>query len=333
MPIILDKRLYDQVKREADKIYLKPSAYKSGWIVKTYKERGGKYDDDGKPKNLGRWYKEKWQNIAPEGAYPVLRPTKRINKSTPLTTDEIDPTNLKSQIKIKQKIRGMNNLSPFKPKRKGGKLRASEVKNLLDASYQTEPPQNIGDWVLDDGLSNQYAKVYYNPDGKAVVAHRGTSGLTDWGNNLMYALGNYENTDRYKQGKATQNKAESKYGAKNISTLGHSQGSILSRKLGANTKEIINVNAPYKGEVPLKNEYNVRSSKDIVSGLYAPVSSISKLLYPTFTSKHSITVPTEKSFDVLGNHSYEILNKLGDQEIGEGSGRQYPILRHSFCKG
>jgi len=317
MPTILDQRLYDQVKKEADQRYSKPSAYKSGWIVKTYKERGGKYADDGKPKNLARWYKEEWKDIGCED-YPVYRPTKRINKSTPLTATEIDPKQLKSQIKIKQDIKGMSNLPPFK--KKGGKLRASEVRNLLDASYQTEPAQNIGDWVLDNGLSNEYAKVYYKPDGSAVVAHRGTSGALDWGNNLAYALGNYENTDRYRQGKAIQDQAESKYGAKNISTLGHSQGSVLSRKLGANTKEIINVNPAYKGEVPLANEYNVRSSKDVVSSLYAPVSSVSRLLYPSYTKKHSITVPTDKSFDVLGNHSYDILNKLGDDYIGEGAG-------------
>jgi hypothetical protein len=205
-------------------------------------------------------------------------------------------------------------------KKKGGKLRADEVRNLLEASYQDEPPEKIGDWILDNGLSNQYGKVYYSPDGRAVVAHRGTSGALDWGNNLAYALGQYENTDRYKQGKAIQEQAESKYGAKNISTLGHSQGSVLSRKLGKNTKEIINVNPAYKGEVPLKNEYNIRSSKDVVSGLYAPVSKISKVLYPSYTDKHSITIPTDKSFDVLGNHSYDILNKLGDKNIGEGAG-------------
>jgi len=317
MPTILDQRLYDQVKKEADEKYKKPSAYKSGWIVKTYKERGGKYADDGKPKNLARWYKEDWKDIGGED-YPVLRPTKRINKSTPLLVNQIDPKQLKSQIKIKQHIKGMSNLPPFK--KRGGKLKASEVKNLLDASYQDEPAQNIGDWVLDNGLSNQYAKVYYKPDGSAVVAHRGTSGALDWGNNLAYALGNYENTDRYRQGKAIQDQAESKYGAKNISTLGHSQGSVLSRKLGANTKEIINVNPAYKGETQLPNEYNVRSNRDVVSSLYAPVSSVSRLLYPSYTNKHSIVIPTEKSFDVLGNHSYDILNKLGDEYIGEGAG-------------
>jgi len=57
-----------------------------------------------------------------------------------------------------------------------------------------------------------------------------------------------------------------------------------------------------------------------VSSAYAPVSKISKLLYPSYTDKHSITIPTDKSFDVLGNHSYDILTKLGDKDIGEGAG-------------
>jgi hypothetical protein len=51
MPKILDEELYDRVKKEVDKIYTKPSAYKSGFIVKRYKELGGKYGDDNEEKN------------------------------------------------------------------------------------------------------------------------------------------------------------------------------------------------------------------------------------------------------------------------------------------
>lgn len=115
MPVILDQQLYDKIKLEANHIYKKPSAYKSGWIVKTYKSRGGKYGDDNKPKNLGRWFKEKWIDIGNK-TYPVFRPTKRINKSTPLTIDEIDPIQAQIQIKLKQKIRGNKNLPSFKSK-------------------------------------------------------------------------------------------------------------------------------------------------------------------------------------------------------------------------
>ena len=324
MPKILNQNLYNQVKKEADEKYSKPSAYKSGWIVKTYKERGGKYVNDCEKKNLEKWFQEKWENVADDNQYPVLRPTIRIDKTTPLTVKEIDPKNLNSQIKIKQNIKGMENLQPFK--KIGGKLKASEVRNLLDASYQEEPLEKIGEWILDNGLSNKFAKVYYKPDGRAVVAHRGTSGAIDWKNNLAYALGDYEKTDRYKHGKAVQDKAETKYGAKNISTLGHSQGAVLSRKLGKNTKEIINVNPASKSEIPLENEFNVRANADVVSGFSAPLSFLSRKLYPSYTNKHSIIIPTEKTFDVLGNHSYDILNKLGDQEIG--AGRSYPFLRN-----
>jgi hypothetical protein len=113
MPIILDQNLYDLVKKQADKIYDKSSAYKSGWIVKTYKESGGKYKDDGKPKNLGRWFKEKWTDIGGK-EYPVYRPTKRINIKTPLTADEIDPKQAVKQIALKQIIKGKSNLPQFK---------------------------------------------------------------------------------------------------------------------------------------------------------------------------------------------------------------------------
>ena len=116
MPIILDKKLYQNVKKEADSVYKKPSAYKSGWIVKNYKLRGGRYGDDNEEKKLGRWFEEKWGDVGSE-SYPVYRPSIRVNQSTPLTVNEIDKKNLKEQIKIKQKIKGEKNLSPFNPKK------------------------------------------------------------------------------------------------------------------------------------------------------------------------------------------------------------------------
>ena len=107
----LDTKLYLDVKRYANTIYEKPSAYKSGFIVKTYKERGGKYTGDGE-KPLARWFKEDWKDIGEE-EYPVFRPTKRVNKKTPLTPSEIDPSNLREQIRRKQIIKGDRNLDPF----------------------------------------------------------------------------------------------------------------------------------------------------------------------------------------------------------------------------
>ena len=113
MPTPINKDLYEAVKEYADIVYSKSSAYKSGFIVKMYKKLGGTYEDDHKEHNLKRWYEERWTDVGNK-EYPVYRPTIRINKNTPLTVSEIDKNNLKTQIKLKQKIKGTKNLPPFK---------------------------------------------------------------------------------------------------------------------------------------------------------------------------------------------------------------------------
>lgn len=108
----LDEALYARVKAEADKKYKKHSAYKSGWVVKRYKELGGKYK--GEPAGLKRWFAEKWQDVgSKEGDYPLYRPTKRVNKDTPKTADEVGEIRLLVQDKLKQKIKGSKNLPRF----------------------------------------------------------------------------------------------------------------------------------------------------------------------------------------------------------------------------
>lgn len=115
MPTPADPELYEKAKEIADAIYKKPSAYKSGFIVQTYKEMGGAYLDDDKPRKLARWFREDWRDVGP-GPYPVYRPTRRVTADTPLTPPEIDPANLRRQIALKQRIRGERNLPPFRAK-------------------------------------------------------------------------------------------------------------------------------------------------------------------------------------------------------------------------
>jgi hypothetical protein len=112
-PTIDNPVLYEKAKADADNIFKKPSAFKSGWIVKKYKEMGGTYSGD-KPEKTGisRWFKEEWKDVGNQ-EYPVFRPTKRITKKTPLTPQEIDPSNLKKQIALKQVLKGDANLPKF----------------------------------------------------------------------------------------------------------------------------------------------------------------------------------------------------------------------------
>ena len=113
--MIDDPELYGLVKQYADLVYKKPSAYKSGYVVRLYKQLGGTYTEDFKPKKLKTWFKERWADIG-ENEYPVYRPTIRVNKDTPLTIQEIDPQNLKEQIALKQQIKGKRNLPDFRRK-------------------------------------------------------------------------------------------------------------------------------------------------------------------------------------------------------------------------
>lgn len=127
MPQPSNVRLYEKVKREADAKFLAPtSAYKSAWIVAEYKKRGGVYTEDGAKRGLTQWFNEKWvdlerpkvkngrvvgyetcgRNVATtKGTYPVCRPSKRVNNTTPKTIQEIDKKHLAVVEKQKQKVK------------------------------------------------------------------------------------------------------------------------------------------------------------------------------------------------------------------------------------
>jgi hypothetical protein len=116
MPIPKDKILYDKVKKQADTVYEKNSAYKSMYIQKLYQNHGGEYKNDGKKRALKQWMDEKWININPllgKTGYPTYRPIVRVNKNSPKTVEEIPLKRLKEQYRLKQKIKGNKNLPKF----------------------------------------------------------------------------------------------------------------------------------------------------------------------------------------------------------------------------
>jgi hypothetical protein len=129
MPLPTDETLYDEAKNFIYSKYKKNSAFRSGAVVKEYKqqfaEKYGKdtppYSNDNKPKKLKRWFEEKWIDVNPllnfknADAYPLFRPTNYVNKDTPTLFQEIPKERLKEQYKLKQKIKGDRNLPTFLP--------------------------------------------------------------------------------------------------------------------------------------------------------------------------------------------------------------------------
>jgi len=100
---ILNPKLYEKAKKEADKVYSRHSAYKSMFISKKYKELGGKYKTTKKKSgSTDNWTKEEWIQVIPyltkgekivcgldNKKNKVCRPLKRINSNTPITIDEL----------------------------------------------------------------------------------------------------------------------------------------------------------------------------------------------------------------------------------------------------
>ena len=116
MAIPTDQKLYDSVKAKVYKKMPKHSAYRSGILVKEYKEAFKKKHGTkkspykGKEKSnapLKRWFKEDWKNQRGGTGYKkkgdVYRPTKRVNKKTPATFKELSKKEIKAAQKEKKK--------------------------------------------------------------------------------------------------------------------------------------------------------------------------------------------------------------------------------------
>ena len=93
-PTPLNIELYNRVKEEIYKKYPVHSAYRSGLIVKTYKQLGGEYSGKkNKNEGLNLWFKSKWLNQNGQVGYhsksDVYRPTVKVNDKTPTTFQEL----------------------------------------------------------------------------------------------------------------------------------------------------------------------------------------------------------------------------------------------------
>jgi len=110
-----DATLYESVKKRIYKKYPTNSAYRSGLLVKAYKEAYKKKHNSSdaykgkkqKDKGLSRWMKEKWRNQRGGVGYKkkgdVYRPTKRITKETPKTFSELSKSEIEKAQREKRK--------------------------------------------------------------------------------------------------------------------------------------------------------------------------------------------------------------------------------------
>jgi len=94
-----DQKLYDRIKKKVYDQYKVHSAYRSGQLVKQYKEafekKHGKNKKayTGKSDKLKNWFRERWRTQEGKTTYQkkgdIFRPTKRITSKTPTTFKEL----------------------------------------------------------------------------------------------------------------------------------------------------------------------------------------------------------------------------------------------------
>lgn len=114
MPEPIDKKLYNKIKKEIYKKIPNHSAYRSGILVKKYKEKfADKYGNKKSPykgtrtkkKGLKRWFDEEWVNQRGEVGYKykndIYRPKYRITDKTPTTHEELTKNQIKKARTIK----------------------------------------------------------------------------------------------------------------------------------------------------------------------------------------------------------------------------------------
>lgn len=117
--------LYNNVKSLANKKFKSPSGvYRSSWIVKEYKKKGGTYTSPKSKKMTGlkRWFKENWIDLKrpigknskgktmyqkcgrsnSKGKYPLCRPSKKITSKSPTTYKELSKYSIQKAKKAKK---------------------------------------------------------------------------------------------------------------------------------------------------------------------------------------------------------------------------------------
>jgi hypothetical protein len=147
-PHPLNQKLYSRVKTLANKKFKSPSGiYRSSWIVREYKKRGGKYSGSkSKSTGLKRWYKENWvdlnrpkrnskgkiigyhkcgrKSVKSGGKYPICRPSRRITHKTPKTYKQLSKSSIEHAKRMKEIYKYSKNVVFNKKSNKSRKRRS-----------------------------------------------------------------------------------------------------------------------------------------------------------------------------------------------------------------
>lgn len=217
------------------------------------------------------------------------------------------------------------------PKFKGGKLKASLLRELFLASKEKKL-RDVQDYKIDKELSTKWVQVYHNPkDNWTIVVHRGSDDLYDAWVDVQLAV-NYKNNPRFKESERIEKEAEKKYDPKRMSIVGSSLGAVLAEDhAGENVHEIITSGKPVSpadlltNKNPKENQYDVRTPTDIISFLKPFQPHENDLIVKSINPYHPV-----KSH--MGNHVMEaVMEEKGDDYM-IGKGKNYNKMKVNQLK-
>lgn len=208
-PVPNNPKLYARVKAETKrKFKVYPSAYANGYLVKTYKKRGGTYrgkEPSTKKRSprgeggLSRWYEEKWVDIktgkpcgrqkGEKRAYPACRPSKRVSDKTPKTVGEMtkaEKDRFKREKTSSKKISYQHKRSP---------TRKSPTKRSPRGSL-TSPPD---DFKTKKPLYKPYKSTRSGKKGMVYVMKGDSKRLIHFGDATMSDYTKHHDKDRRKR--------------------------------------------------------------------------------------------------------------------------------------
>jgi len=165
---------------------------------------------------------------------------------------------------------------------------------LSREAYKDVSAKTVGQYVLDEQLSNRKTKVYHNPtDNKTIIAHRGTSGKTDLINDFKVLTGTYDNSRRVHNATVISRAAAAKYQGPILQT-GHSLGGTTAQIVGGKTNT--EVDTYNKGTSPFENYKSTTAKQTHNITVVDPISAVAlvknkgvEVTAPKHINVHSIS--------------------------------------------
>ena len=117
--------------------------------------------------------------------------------------------------------------------------------NVLDNGYKhkKQKQKQLGNYILDESLSNHNHQTYYDPKDKKKILFNVTgtrATASDWLNNINLGLGiSFKESKRYKESHHGLREAKKKYNAQNAVVTAHSKGGLIANYISSRGDKVI----------------------------------------------------------------------------------------------